>query len=134
MSVIRFVLKAAAAFSLAVSSPAMAHHSAAMFDAKATQTVSGSVTAIEWTNPHVWLSVRASGVEAGKPSVWHFEMVGPAALARLGFNREMLSPGTAVTVEHHPLRDGRPGGQLLSVTFADGRKLAGVADRAAAPK
>jgi hypothetical protein len=118
---------AIAALSVAAASPAWAHHSAAMFDAGKTRRIAGEVTAIEWTNPHIWLSIKSDAGEGAAAAAWHFEMVGPAALARLGFTRDMFTPGTRIVVEHHPLRDGRPGGQLMSVTFADGRTLRAVA-------
>lgn len=124
---------AIAALSVAAASPVWAHHSAAMFDAGKTQRIAGEVTAIEWTNPHVWLSIKSDAGMAGAAAAWHFEMVGPAALARLGFAKDMFKPGARIVVEHHPLRDGRPGGQLMSVTLADGHTLRAVAGPASAP-
>lgn len=123
-----------AALTIATAGPTWAHHSAAMFDPAKTQRITGEVTAIEWTNPHVWLSIKAGSAEADAGRIWHFEMVGPGALARLGFTKDMFKAGTHVTAEHHPLRDGRPGGQLLTITFAGGRALPVVATAATAPK
>jgi hypothetical protein len=92
-----------------------------MFDSARTERLEGVVSGLEWTNPHVWLTVRSAA--PGAASTWSFEMPGPGALARMGFAREMFAVGTRLAVEHHPLRDGRRGGLLLTVTFADGRTL-----------
>lgn len=114
----RFLVVAGAVVAVtAVGAPALAHHSAAMFDSARTERVEGVVSSLEWTNPHVWLTVR------GVTATWSFEMPGPGALARMGFTQAMLATGTKVSVEHHPLRDGRRGGLLLTVTFADGKTL-----------
>jgi hypothetical protein len=115
---------AAALVAVAMTSPAPAHHSAAMFDATKSIETKGVVKEFLWTNPHSFLVVTARN-KAGKAIDYSFEANGPGYLTRNGWKREILKPGDTVTVISHPLRDGRPGGDLVEVTLADGRKLSG---------
>jgi hypothetical protein len=101
---------------------AHAHHSFAMFDFSKSVELSGTIKAFQWTNPHSWLDVvvkDASGAEV----VWGVEMGSPSALYRAGWRQAAVKPGEKVSVMVHPLRDGRPGGSLVSATLADGSKL-----------
>ena len=107
-----------------VASPVSAHHSAAMFDATKSTETKGVVKEFLWTNPHSFLVVTARN-KAGKPVDYSFEANGPGYLVRNGWKRESLKPGDTVVVVSHPLRDGRPGGDLVEVTLSDGRKLSG---------
>ncbi len=104
------------------ATPASAHHSAAAFDATKTVVYSGVVKQFLWTNPHTLLvlSVRNSD---GVVEDYSFEANGPGYLVRNGWVRESLKPGDKITVVSNPLFDGRPGGNLVEVTLADGRKL-----------
>jgi hypothetical protein len=107
----------------AAAVPVAAHHSYAMFDNPKKQTLSGTVRALEWTNPHVWVWVD---VDDGKRGVvaWGFEAQSPSELVRFfGWTRNSLAAGDKVTVDFSPLRSGRPGGALRLLTFADGRTL-----------
>ena len=114
------------------ASPALAHHSFAMFDSTKTQSVAATVKEFEWINPHVWLHVTAPG-STGRLVTWSFEAGGPGQLTVSGWKRDTLKPGDTISVGFHPLKDGSFGGQLLDVTFPDGRKLCqGAACRAAA--
>ena len=102
--------------------PARAHHSFAMFDGGAQVTLEGTVKAFQWIYPHSWilLMVRKSD---GELQQWPIEMGSPGGLAREGWQPKTLTPGMNVTAVIHPLKDGTPGGQYLSVTFPDGRTL-----------
>ena len=110
------------AFAAGMAAPAFAHHSAAMFDANKTVVHTGTVKQFLWTNPHslLVLSVRNSD---GVTQDYSYEANGPGYLVRNGWVRESLKPGDKVTVVSNPLVDGRPGGNLVEVTLADGRKL-----------
>jgi Family of unknown function (DUF6152) len=111
----------AAAF--ASAQPAVAHHSFSMFDMSQQQTIIGTVKSIEWTAPHVWIWVSADDGNGGVKT-YGFETVDPIALARWdGWTRKSLNAGDKVTVEAHPLRDGKAGGALIKITLADGRIL-----------
>lgn len=120
---------AAAAFLLAVSWPARAHHSfAAEYDSTKTVTVKGTIQKLEWVNPHAYFWVDAQD-EKGKITTWAFESLSPNALARQGWNRNSLKKGEEVTVEGYLAKDGKPlaDGSIhansKSVTRADGRRV-----------
>ena len=102
--------------------PAQAHHSFAMFDRSKTDTVAGTVKEFDLINPHGWLQVLVPDAQ-GKPREWAFETGGPGQMARAGFQAATLNPGDHVTVSLHPLKDGSYGGQLVSVTLANGQTL-----------
>ena len=102
---------------------ACAHHSFAMFDNAKTSTIVGTIKDLDWVNPHSWLDVIAPD-PSGKTTVWAFEGNGPSDLYKAGWRRSAIKPGDKITVSFHPLRDGRPGGSLLSVILADGTHLA----------
>ena len=104
------------------AAPGLAHHSFAMFDGEKTVTLEGTVKAFQWIYPHSWilLMVRKSD---GELEQWPIEMGSPGGLAREGWQPKTLTPGMNVKAVIHPLKDGTPGGQYLSVTFPDGRTL-----------
>jgi hypothetical protein len=127
-----FVLAGVAAALLA--GPVEAHHSFAMFDANKTTTVSGTVKEFEWLNPHTWVHVVAAN-PSGKPVTWSFEAGSTGQLATSGWKADTLKEGDKISLAFHPLKDGSYGGQLLSVTLADGKVLCqGAACRTAAEK
>ena len=99
--------------------PALAHHSFAMFDAELTMSVEGAVHEFQWTNPHSWMLIDVPN-ESGEMITWAFEMGGPSGLARNGWRPRTVVPGDMVSATFHPLKNGDPGGQLLSMTLPDG--------------
>jgi hypothetical protein len=112
----------AALLGLAMAAPAAAHHSFAMFDMDKTMTAEGTVTAFKWTNPHAWMHVDIAD-EGGKVSTWAIEMTSPNNLVRAGWRRSSLKAGDKITVQLHPLRNGKKGGALVQVTLAGGQVL-----------
>lgn len=111
---------------LAVSAPAFVHHSGAMFDPAKEQTLVGTITEFNWTNPHSSFKVSVPGTD-GKEDVWAVEMNGPNNLVHAGWKRTTIKAGDKVTVVVHPLRDGKPGGSFVSIVLPDGKKLTGSA-------
>ena len=87
------LLGIAAALTGAITAPALAHHSFAMFDADKTVTVTGTVKEVEWTNPHTWLRVMVMDQASGKLVQWGFEMGPPAQQIRRGWKPDSLKPG-----------------------------------------
>jgi hypothetical protein len=112
------VLMAAAIAALAAT-PALAHHSGAMFDPTKTVTLEGTVKEFQYTNPHSWLEILVTGAD-GKIVEWGFESEGPSTLLRAGIKAKTFMPGEKVTVVCHPMKDGRSAGGLVTVTKADG--------------
>ena len=102
--------------------PAAAHHSFAMFDATRTATVEGTVRQFQWANPHSWIYVTVAD-DKGQHQDWPIELGAPNGLARMGWTPKTLTPGMNVKVQIHPLKDGQPGGQFLSMTLPDGKQL-----------
>ena len=100
----------------------MAHHSTTMFDMQKTVELKSTVKEFQWTNPHTWTVVTVEGdtVTAGE---YGLEGMSPNYLSRNGWTRRSLKFGDKVTLLVHPLKDGRKGGFLVSVTRADGTVL-----------
>jgi len=107
-------------FAAAITAPAFAHHSFAMFDAEKTITTKGVVTEYEWTNPHSWLRVNVADA-SGKQLQWAFEMSSPATMTGLGMTPDTVKPGDLVTVTYHPLKDGSRGGQFMQALLPNGK-------------
>ena len=99
--------------------PAMAHHSAAMFDMHKTVSITGNVKEFQYTNPHSWLQVMTRD-KNGKTVLWGFEAEGPSTLLRAGIKYSTFKPGMKVTVMGHPMKDGRPAASLMSVKLPNG--------------
>jgi hypothetical protein len=121
----RIVRRAAAilAATLAVIAPLAAHHSfAAEFDGSKPVTLRGTITKMEWTNPHAWLHIDVKGPD-GKVVAWMIEGGAPNALLRRGWNKESVAPGTAIVVQGFRARDGSNRASGGDVTLPDGKKL-----------
>jgi len=101
---------------------AVAHHSAAMFDAKKEVTLTGTVKAFQYTNPHSWLLVDVKG-KNGKVTTWGFESEGPSTLVRAGIRKSDLAPGTEVEIVGHPMRDGRPAASWIKAKRLSDQKM-----------
>jgi len=108
---------------LAAGTPVAAHHSfAAEFDGSKPVTLRGTITKMEWTNPHAWLHIDVKGPD-GKAVSWMIEGGAPNALLRRGWNKESVAPGAAVVVQGFRARDGSNRASGGDVTLPDGKKL-----------
>ena len=117
----------AALLSLSASllAPAFAHHSfPAQYDAAKPVTLTGKVTKVEWTNPHIFIYIDVPNETTGQVVNWALEMGGPNALLRLGWKRDSLKPDDLITVEGSLARDGSPLANAKSITMvATGKKM-----------
>jgi len=119
----KFALLVAAAGLLISGGPALAHHSfAAEYDANQPLTLKGTVTKIEWTNPHArfYISVKD---EKGALTDWNLELASPNGLVRNGWTRKTLNVGDEVTVQGSAARDGSKMANARVVTLANGRQV-----------
>ena len=102
--------------------PLHAHHSFAMFDTSKRVTMSGTVTAFEWTNPHVYIELDVPD-DKGAVKHWSIELGSPSILMQAGWKFSDVKVGDKITVVLSPLRSGEPGGLLAQATVRDGRVL-----------
>ena len=112
---------AALVAAVVLARPSNAHHSYAMFDRGKTISITGSIRTWEMVNPHSYLWVNVTKDDAQQ--VWGLEGGGTAALMRAGVTKSLVKPGDKVTVDLHPLRDGRTGGMLVKVKLESGRTI-----------
>lgn len=98
---------------------ALAHHSFAMFDQTKKVTHTGTVSEVQWTNPHVWIFVdvaTASGTER-----WGMEFTSKVHLARRNFTSDMVKVGDNVEFTVSPYANGQPGGRFYTIKMANGQ-------------
>ena len=104
--------------------PALGHHSAAMFDDSKRVTLSGTVREFQWSNPHCYIQLMVESAK-GPAQEWSLEMGAPTYLYNLGWRPGTLKAGEKITVKIAPMRKGGPAGLVLEVTTADGRHFGG---------
>jgi len=108
---------------LVVAVPVVAHHAfSAEFDADSPIHLEGTVTKMEWINPHAWVHLRVVN-EDGTTTDWMVEGGTPNTLMRRGFTKDSLAPGTQIIVDGYQAKDGSHKGNGRDLTFPDGRKL-----------
>ena len=102
--------------------PALAHHSFSMFDQAAPITITGVVSSVEWTNPHVYIELDLTEPVKGAKH-WSIELGSPSILMQGGWKYKDLKYGDKITVIINPLKSGQLGGLLSRITMPDGRVL-----------
>ena len=113
----------AAVAALVATVPVVAHHSfAAEYDANKPLTLKGTVTKVEWTNPHARFYVDVKD-DSGQITNWNLELASPNVLVRNGWTRKSLNVGDEVTVQGSAAKDGSKMANARAVTLADGRRV-----------
>jgi hypothetical protein len=113
-----------AVFSLLLAAtPVAAHHAfAAEFDVNQPVKVKGTLTKVEWVNPHAWIYVDVKGAD-GKVVNWHFELGPPNALFRLGWKKDSIPTGIEVEITGYRAKSAEAVANGRSITLPDGREL-----------
>ena len=121
---------------LSAAAPLWAHHAfAAEFDSAKPVKFKGTVTKMEWINPHAWIHIDVKG-DDGKVTPWMIEAAAPNALLRRGWTKASLPPGVEIMVEGFQAKDGANRANGSIITFTDGKKLfvgSSAGDPGAAP-
>ena len=121
----KLVVAASAAVALVTggASVALAHHSfAAEFDANAPVTLHGTITKMEWINPHSWIHIDVKNTD-GTVTEWMVEGGTPNTLFRRGFTREAVKAGMEITVEGYRAKNGANRANGRDLILKDGRRL-----------
>ncbi|MGI9259637.1 MAG: DUF6152 family protein [Gammaproteobacteria bacterium] len=104
---------------LLAASASFAHHSfAAVFDINRPIDFTGTVTRLEWTNPHAWIHVAVEDADGGVQS-WSIELLGINTLLKQGWTPGILNPGDAINVKGYGARDGSTSANASVVTLID---------------
>ena len=102
--------------------PLGAHHSGSTLFDENTSTLKAVVKDWLWSNPHCLLTIDVTGAD-GKAAQWVIEFQAPNSIYAGGYRRTSFKPGDAVTLNVHPVKNGRPYGRVVSSVLADGKKL-----------
>jgi hypothetical protein len=114
---------AAFGFLLLFSTGALAHHAtAAEYDVSSTITLKGTVTRVEWTNPHIHVIVDVK-LKDGDSETWTVEFPAPGAAIVAGLSKELLALGKGITLEAYPAKSAKRSACAKAMTLSDGSRL-----------
>ena len=117
----RPLLALTAGLAIISTAPALAHHSAAMFDFRNTKTLEGTVKMVEVVNPHTHMLVTITDERGTRD--WNFEGHSASNFYRGGYRRGSVQAGDPITVTIAPMRDGSDGGYIVSFITKDGDRV-----------
>lgn len=120
----RIALMLCAMTLLSGAEAAFAHHSFAAFDMKQELWLSGTVSEVQYTNPHAWVFLDVTDAD-GKTQTWAIESGGPNIIKRMGWKLNTIKAGDKIKALIHPMLDGKKGGSLVTFILADGTKISG---------
>jgi hypothetical protein len=106
---------------MVVSLPLSAHHGAAEYDNTKTISLQGTVTALQYLNPHALILFTVKD-DKGQTAEWTAELQSPNLLSRRGWSRSTLKPGDQVVITGHPVKNGVKAMTGQKVVFTDGRE------------
>lgn len=106
---------------MVVSLPLSAHHGAAEYDNTKTISLQGTVTALQYLNPHALILFNVKD-DKGQTADWTAELQSPNLLSRRGWSRSTLKPGDQVVITGHPVKNGVKAMTGQKVVFTDGRE------------
>lgn len=117
------VITSMAALSILAAAPVLAHHSfEAEYDEKKPVSLQGTVSKMDWMNPHIWVHINVKD-DKGKVAGWSCEGGNPNSLRRNGWQRDTLKVGDQVLIDGFRAKDGTNTCNMRSVKFADGKRV-----------
>lgn len=111
-----------AAVLLLVALPALAHHARSGYDLSRQVTLKGTITKVEWTNPHALIYFDVNDA-TGRVQNWHAITGGPSRMSRYGWTQDTLKPGDPITITGNPTKDGTGEIWLDRITLPNGREV-----------
>lgn len=131
----RMLTVVAAGLGVLLAGPVVsAHHSfSAEFDIDQPVTLQGTLTELEWVNPHGWIHMDVAGPD-GEVVNWAVEMGNPTALLRRGLRKSHFPPGMELVVEGYKAKDRTPTANGITITFPDGRNVFAGSSGTGAPE
>lgn len=112
----KFLLVSAVAAGLIVAGRASAHHGTAGYDMVKVVTLTGPVTKVDWTNPHIVIYMDSKDAQ-GNPQHWTLELSAPLVMQRFGWTKDSVKAGDQLIAETHPAKNGAPVGTSGTATF-----------------
>src|SRR5713226_5077977 len=121
MSVIAATALLVAALTVSAPVPVFAHHGTAEYDNTKTVSLQGTVTSLQYLNPHALIFFNVKD-DKGQTTEWTAELQSPNLLSRRGWSRSTLKPGDDIVLTGHPVKNGAHAMAVQKVVFADGRE------------
>ena len=100
----------------------LGHHNHVGFDTERLIELRGTVTKMDWVNPHAWITIGVKRTD-GTLQAWKIQTVSPGLLIRRGMTKESIKPGAEIKVEGYAAKDGSPNIDGYRLTYSDGRTV-----------